>query len=94
MNWSQLLRAWSSSTGWSNNKIYLHLVLLLACSSVLFNLTLKVLGGSPFIYLPAVAVTFVLCLAMPLNIYFAAVFNSRRPQLRQFIEENWSEFSR
>ncbi len=94
MNWNQLLRAWSASTGWSNNKIYLHLLLVLACSSVLFNLSLRALGGSLFIYLPMVALAFLLCLLLPANIYFAAVFSSRRPQLRQFIEENWDEFNR
>ncbi len=65
MNWNQLLRAWSASTGWSNNKIYLHLLLVLACSSVLFNLSLRALGGSLFIYLPMVALAFLLCLLLP-----------------------------
>lgn len=94
MNWNQLLRAWGATTGWSNNKIYLHLLLVLACSSVMFNLVLKFMGGSPFIYFPAVAVMFLVCLLLPVNIYFAAVFSSRRPQLRQFIEENWEELNR
>jgi hypothetical protein len=90
MNWSQLLRAWSAATGWTNNKIYIHLLLVLACSSALFNLVLKFMGGNPIF----VGLMFLLCLLLPVNIYFAIVFSNRRTQLRQFIEENWEELNR
>ena len=88
MTWVQLLAVWGGCTGWSRNKIHLHLVLVLACCSVIFNLTLR-LGGGILLDLFGLLVG----LMVPANIYFAAVLGSRRPQIRKFIEENWAEFS-
>ena len=87
MSGSQLLRAWQGGTGYSRNKIYLHCVILLVCSSAIFNTALR-LTDSVFLDLLGL----VLALTLPSNLYFPSVFSSRRPQLRQFIEENWEEF--
>ena len=87
MSGAQLLRAWQGGTGYSRNKIYLHCVILLVCSSAIFNTVLR-LTDSVLLDLIGLLVG----LTLPSNIYFSAVFSSRRPQLRQFIEENWEEF--
>ena len=88
MPWGQLLSVWGGSTGWSRNKIHLHILLLLACCSVIFNLTLR-LGGGIFLDLLGLIVG----LTVPANIYFAGVLGSRRPQIRKFIEEHRAEFN-
>jgi hypothetical protein len=88
MTWGQLLSVWVNCTGWSRNKVHLHLLLLLACCSVIFNLTLR-LGGGILLDLVGLLVG----LTVPVNIYFAAVLGSRRPQIRKFIEEHWAEFN-
>jgi len=84
---AQLLKIWSACAPWSRNWIYLHLVLLLACCSVIFNLIIRV-NASPFAMLFGLA----LGLTIPANIYFFFVFSGRRDALRQFILENWEEF--
>ena len=88
LTWGQLLKVWSGCTGWSRDKIYLHLLLLLACCSVLFNLTMR-LGGGMLLDFGGLLIG----LTVPPNIYFAAVLGSRRPQIRKFIEEHWAEFN-
>ena len=87
MSGVQLLRAWQGGTGYSRNKIYLHCVVLLVCSSALFNTILRV-TDSVFLNL----LGWIVAMLLPANIYFPAIFSSRRPQLRRFIEENWDEF--
>ena len=88
LTWGQLLKVWSGCTGWSRDKIYLHLLLLLACCSVLFNLTMR-LGGGMLLDFGGLLIG----LTVPPNSYFAAVLGSRRPQIRKFIEEHWAEFN-
>src|SRR5438094_73434 len=39
---AQLLKIWSACAPCSRNWVYLHLVLILACCSVIFNLTIRV----------------------------------------------------
>jgi len=87
LNGGQLLRAWQGGTGFSRNKIYLHCVILLVCSSVMFNTFLRLTDVVVLNF-----IGWVLAMTLPANIYFLAIFSSRRPQLRQFIEENWEEF--
>lgn len=89
MNWGQLLAVWTGCTGWSRDKVYLHLILLLACCSVIFNLTLR-LGGGLLLDLLGLLVG----LLVPANIYFAGVLGSRRTEIRKFIEDHWAEFNR
>jgi hypothetical protein len=88
MTWGQLLSVWGGCTDWSRNKIYLHLLLLLACCSLIFNLTLRLNGGLLLDLIGLLA-----GLMVPVNIYFAAVLGSRRPQIRKFIEEHGAEFN-
>ena len=88
MTWGQLLAVWGGCTGWSRNKIHLHLLLLLACCSVIFNLTMRLSGG-----LLLDLVGLLAGLTVPANIYFATVLGGRRPQVRKFIEENSAEFN-
>ena len=40
MNGSQLLKVWGGCTPYSRNAIYFHCILLLACCSVIFNLSM------------------------------------------------------
>jgi hypothetical protein len=87
MSGAQLMKAWQGGTGFSRNKIYLHCVILLVCSSAIFNTFLR-LTDSVFL----IFIGLVLAMTLPSNIYFPAIFSSRRPHLRQFIEENWEEF--
>ena len=87
MSGAQLLKVWSACTEYSRNKIYLHMVLLLACSSVIFNTTMR-LSGSLFLDLIGLTVG----LVIPPNLYFHAIFKGRRPAIRRFVEENWDEF--
>ena len=88
MSGALLVRAWEGGTGFSRNKIYVHLLLLLAASSVLFNLV-RLLTASIWLEL---FILWPVALLLPVNLYFAAVLGGRRPQLRKFIEENWEEF--
>src|SRR5207249_1882094 len=84
---AQLLKIWSACAPCSRNWVYLHLVLILACCSVIFNLTIRV-NASLFAMLFGLAAG----LIIPANLYFYIVFNRRRDALRQFILENWEEF--
>ena len=84
---AQLLKIWIACAPWSQNLIYLHLVLLLACCSLIFNLIIRVNAS-----LPAMVFALVAGLSIPSNIYFFAVFNGRRAALRQYIDEHWEEF--
>ena len=88
MNGSQLLKVWGGCTSYSRNAIYLHCVLLLACCSVIFNLSMRVTGS---IFLDLVALLF--GVTVPPNLYFAAVLGGRREQIRRFVEEHWDEFN-
>jgi len=83
----QLMKIWGACAPYSQNWIYLHLVLLLACCSVIFNLIIR-LNASPL----AMGFALIAGLTIPANAYFFAVFNGRRPALRQYIEEHWEEF--
>jgi len=83
----QLMKIWGACAPYSQNLVYLHLVLLLACCSVIFNIIIRV-NASPL----AMALALVAGLTIPANIYFFAVFGSRRQVLRQYIEEHWEEF--
>src|SRR5262245_37756060 len=87
MTGSQLLKVWSACTPYSRNTIYLQLILLLACCSLIFNLCMRLRG--PFL-LDLVGLA--LGLIVPPNIYFYAIFKDRRQAIRQFIEEHWEEF--
>ena len=97
MNGTQLLKVWGSCTSYSRNAIYLHCVLLLACSSVIFNLAMKATsamfpnGSILSFFLDLFALLF--GLTVPPNLYFAAVLGSRREQVRRFVEEHWDEFN-
>lgn len=84
---SQLMLAWQGGTEFSRPKIYLHCVLLLACSSVIFNTVMRLTGSTLVDLLGLIA-----GLTLPPNLYFLIVFNNRRPRLREFLEENWETF--
>ena len=84
---AQLLKVWGACTPYSRNTIYLHLIGLLACCSVIFNLAMRLRG--PFI---VDLLGLALGLTLPSNIYFYVVFKDRRQAIRQFIEANWEEF--
>jgi len=83
----KLLRIWTACAPWSQNWVYFHLVLLLACCSLIFNLTIRINAS-----FAAMLFGLALGLAIPSNLYFFLVFNGRRGALRQYIEENWEEF--
>lgn len=84
---AQLFRIWGACAPCSRNWVYLHLLLVLACCSLIFNLTIHV-NASPL----AMVFGLVAGLVIPFNIYFYLLFNSRRQVLRQYIDENWEEF--
>ena len=88
LNGNQLMKVWGGCTSYSRNAIYLHIVLLLACCSLIFNFSMKVTGS---IFLDMIALLF--GLTVPPNLYFAAVLGSRREQVRRFVEEHWEEFN-
>jgi|GEM_PF-3980304 hypothetical protein len=88
MNGNQLLKVWGACTSYSRNWIYLHCILLLACCSVIFNLSMRLTGS---IFLDLIALVF--GLTVPPNLYFAAVLGGRREQVRRFVEEHWEEFN-
>ena len=83
----QLLEIWSACAPCSQNWVYFHLVLLLACWSLIFNIVIRI-NASPL----AMLFGLILGLAIPANIYFFIVFNDRRQVLRDHIEANWEEF--
>ncbi len=83
----QLMKIWGACAPYSQNWIYFHLVLLLVCCSIIFNVIIR-LNASPL----AMAFGLAAGLTIPANIYFFAVFNTRREALRQYIQENWEEF--
>jgi ABC-type uncharacterized transport system YnjBCD permease subunit len=87
MSGGQLLKVWTGCTPYSRNAIYLHIVLLMACASVIFNTAMRV-SDSFFVDLIGLAIG----LTLPPNIYFQQIFKRRRQELRQFIEANWEEF--
>ena len=89
MNGAQLLNVWAACTNYSRLKIYLHIILLMACCSLIFNLAMWVRG--PII---VDILGLVIGLTVPSNLYFYNVFNSRRAAVRQFIEENREEFEK
>ena len=88
MNGSQLLKVWRGCTSYSSNAIYFHIVLLLACCSVIFNLSMRYTGS---IFIDLIALVF--GLTVPPNLYFAAILGGRREQVRHFVEEHWDEFN-
>lgn len=86
--WTQLVELWENCAGYSRTKVYVHIIILLCCCSVIFN---AVLHFSDSVMM---AMTFglLLGLTVPPNLYFLAVFNRRRNQLRQYILDHWNEF--
>jgi hypothetical protein len=89
MTGAQLLEVWSACTPYSRLKIYVHIILLLACCSLIFNLAMWLRG--PFI---VDLLGLVIGLTVPVNIYFYNVFNPRRAEVRRFVEEHWDEFNK
>ena len=89
MSGAQLLNVWSACTDYSRLKIYTHIILLMACCSLIFNLAMWVRG-------PIVVdlLGLLIGLTVPSNIYFYNVFTPRRATIRQFIEEHWEEFNK
>ena len=87
MSGNQLLKVWGSCSPYSRQTIYLHCVILLACSSVIFNVFMR-LGDSLLLDLLGL----LLGLLLPPNIYFLVVFHQRRAQIREFIQEHWEEY--
>ena len=92
MTGAQLLNVWSACTPHSRLKIYLHIILLMACCSAIFNLAMRV-RGSTFIEFFVSMLGLAIGLTVPSNIYFYNVFTPRRAAIRQFIEENREEFN-
>jgi len=84
---AQLLKVWNACSPYSRSMIYLHIVLLMACASVIFNTAMR-LSESFLLDL----VGLIIGLFVPPNIYFHFIFNNRRAQIREFIQENWEEF--
>ena len=93
MTGAQLLTVWSACTEYSRLKIYLHIILLMACCSLIFNLAMRV-RGSTFVEFFVSMLGLVVGLTVPSNIYFYNVFTPRRATIRQFIEEHWEEFNK
>lgn len=89
MTGNQLLNAWIACSPYSRPKVYLHIILLMASCSLIFNIAMRLKG--PII---VDILGLVIGLTVPSNIYFYNVFNSRRAALRQFIEEHWEEFGK
>jgi len=83
----QLMKVWGGCSPYSRGKIYLHAVLLLACSSAIFNTAMRLTDS---FLLDMVGL--VIGLLVPPNIYFHFVFKDRRGEIRQFMQENWEEF--
>lgn len=93
MTGAQLLNIWSACTDYSRLKIYMHMILLMACCSAIFNLAMRV-RGSTFIEFLVSMLGLIIGLTVPSNIYFYNVFTPRRAAIRQFIEEHWEEFNK
>lgn len=89
MTGAQLLNVWSACTDYSRLKIYLHIILLMAACSLIFNLAMWV-RGPIIVDILGLAIG----LTVPSNVYFYNVFNPRRAAIRQFIQENWEEFNK
>jgi len=89
MTGAQLLNVWSACTDYSRLKIYLHIILLMACCSTIFNFAMWLRG--PFI---VDVLGLAIGLIVPSNIYFYNVFTPRRAAIRQFIQEHWEEFNK
>ena len=89
MTGAQLLSVWSACTEYPRLKIYLHIILLMAGCSAIFNLAMWLRG--PFI---VDMLGLIAGLIIPSNIYFYNVMNPRRAAIRQFIQENWEEFNK
>jgi len=87
MTLAQLFKVWGGCAPFSQQAIYVHLVLLLACASVIFNAAMRL---SDLFLIDMVG----LCLGvfLPPNIYFHWLFKDRRPAIRQFIQEHWDHF--
>lgn len=88
MNGGQLLDAWATVTGHSRMRVHLHVILLMACCSAIFNAAMWI-SDSFFIYF----IGLLLGLTLPSGIYFYNVLNPHRAALRQYIEEHWNEFN-
>ena len=84
---AQLLKVWHGCTPYEQPVIYFHLVLLMACASLIFNAAMRV-SDLFAIDMAGLGVG----LLLPPNIYFHCVFKDRRPAIRQFIEEHWEMF--
>jgi|SRR6185503_18310566 len=84
---AQFLRIWEGCSSYSRAKIYLHIVLLMACASVIFNTAMRLTEDWKVDLLGLVV-----GLLVPPNVYFHFLFKDRRPAIRQFIEQNWEEF--
>ncbi len=87
MTGSQLLNVWSACTDYPRLKIYLHIILLMACCSAIFNLAMWLRG--PFI---VDMLGLVVGLILPSNIYFYTVMTPRRAVIRQYVLENQDMF--
>jgi Mn2+/Fe2+ NRAMP family transporter len=87
MTMTQLFKLWHGCSPYSRHMIYLHIVILLACASVIFNAAMR-LSESFLLDMVGLAIG----LLLPPNIYFNVIFKNRRTELRQFIEQNWDEF--
>ena len=85
---AQLTKVWGACSPFSRNAIYVHLILLLAACSLIFNLFLRLRGP---LYLDLIGLT--LGSIVPANLYFHAVFKSRRDVIRKFIEDHRDEFT-
>jgi len=92
MTGRQLLSVWSSCTEYSRLKIYVHIILLMACCSLIFNLAMRVRGSNSMEFFISL-LGLVIGLTVPSNIYFYNVFTPRRAAVRRFMEENPEEFS-
>lgn len=89
MSGAQLLEVWHSCTEHSRLKIYLHIILLMASCSAIFNFAMWLRG--PII---VDILGLIIGLTVPSNIYFYNVFTPRRAAIRQFIEEHWEDFNK
>ena len=89
MSGAQLMDVWHSCTAHSRLKIYLHIVLLMACCSAIFNFAMWLRG--PII---VDLIGLIIGVTVPANIYFYNVFTPRRAAIRKFIEENWDNFNK
>ena len=86
MSGSQMLKVWGECTPYSRNRIYVHIVILLACSSAIFNVAMR-LSNSLVLDLIGLGIG----LLVPPNLYFHLIFKKRRAEIRRFVEENWDE---